>query len=135
MKHKRGKGGWMAIKINLEKAFDRLRWEFIEDTLLDIGLPQTMINLIMQRLTSSSMQVLWNGKPSSTFKPQRGIRQGDPLSPLLFILAAEGLNKIIQKGSENTHEKGRLGPINNGQNVINLQQMTHFSFLLLSLNT
>ena len=73
--------------VDLEKAFDRLRWEFIEDTLLDIGLPQPMINLIMQCLTSSSMQVLWNGKPSSTFKPQRGIRQVI-LYPPIFLSCA-----------------------------------------------
>ena len=81
MQKKQGKGGWFALKVDLEKAFDRLRWDFVHDTLSDIDLPPPMINVIMQCISTASMQVLWHGKATPVFLPHRGIRQGDPLSP------------------------------------------------------
>ena len=53
MRKKTGKKGWMAIKVDLEKAFDKLRWDFIEDTLRDVGLPSSLVTLIMRSITSS----------------------------------------------------------------------------------
>ena len=81
MRRKQGSTGWMAIKVDLEKAFDRLHWNFIEDTLKDANIPEVLTRTIMHCLTTSSMQVLWNGYPTEEFKPSIGIRQGDPLSP------------------------------------------------------
>lgn len=95
MRFKQGKEGWMAIKVDLEKAFDRLSWEFIEETLHDANLPPHLVQLIMSCITSSSMQVLWNGKPTDSFLPQRGIRQGDPISPYIFVLCMERLSQMI----------------------------------------
>lgn len=74
MKRKTGKNGWFALKVDLEKAFDRLRWEFIEDTLRDARIPDSLIQLIMRCISSASMKVLWNGKPLETFRPSRGVR-------------------------------------------------------------
>ncbi|KAL4386290.1 hypothetical protein GQ457_09G014670 [Hibiscus cannabinus] len=89
------KNGWMAIKVYLEKAFDRLHWKFISDTLIDAGFPPGIRSIIMNCVTSSRFQVQWNGKLSLVFHPQRGIRQGDPLSPYLFVLAMERLGHLI----------------------------------------
>ncbi|KAK4256723.1 hypothetical protein QN277_006410 [Acacia crassicarpa] len=86
----------MAIKVDLEKAFDRLRWNFVEDTLQDVGLPTAMSRLIMNCIRTPTMQVLWNGKPSVSFTPQRGIRQDDPLSAYIFVLCMECLSQTIQ---------------------------------------
>lgn len=85
----------MTLKIDLEKAFDRLNWDFIANTLKDARIPVYLQRVIMQCITSPSMQVLWNKHPSSVFHPQRGIRQGDPLSPLLFVLCMERLSQAI----------------------------------------
>jgi hypothetical protein len=64
--------------------------------------------------------VIINGVPSNFFECRRGVRQGDPLSPLLFILAAEGLNKLIQQAIKGNHIKG-LGPVfPNGYSIVNL---------------
>lgn len=58
MRRKRGKNGWMTTKVDLEKAFDRLNWTFIADTLIDVGIPEKLRSLIMHCITNSSMQVL-----------------------------------------------------------------------------
>lgn len=53
MKNKKGKKSWMALKIDLEKAYDRIRWNFIEDTLLDIGLSGNLIGVIIRCFQNS----------------------------------------------------------------------------------
>ncbi|KAK5824581.1 hypothetical protein PVK06_019362 [Gossypium arboreum] len=82
---------WMAIKIDLEKAYDRVRWDFVEASLIATGIPSHLIKVIMNAIMLSSMQVLWNGVPTQKFKLVRGIRQGCPLSPYLFVLCMEWL--------------------------------------------
>nr|KYP72147.1 LINE-1 reverse transcriptase isogeny [Cajanus cajan] len=96
MSYKTGKKGWMAIKIDLEKAYDRLNWTFIKETLTMIGIPLNLVELIWHCISSSSMQVLWNGETLPEFKPTRGIRQGDPLSPYIFVLCMERLFHLIE---------------------------------------
>ena len=59
MRRKQGKKGYMVIKIDFEKAYDRLRWDFIRDTLHQMNLPILLINVIMECITTSSLQVLW----------------------------------------------------------------------------
>ncbi|KAK8504148.1 hypothetical protein V6N12_005687 [Hibiscus sabdariffa] len=95
MSSKRGQGGWIAIKIDIQKAFDRLRWDFIENTLVDAGIPHYLIRIILHCITSSSLQVQWNGALGRAFQPPKGIRQGDPLSSYLFNLTTERLSHAI----------------------------------------
>nr|KYP39534.1 LINE-1 reverse transcriptase isogeny [Cajanus cajan] len=96
MKRRTGNKGWMAIKIDLEKTYDRLNWRFIRDTLSDIGLPQNFVELVWACISTPSSRVLWNGEALQEFHPSRGIRQGDPLSPYLFMLCMERLFHIIE---------------------------------------
>ena len=95
MRNKTGKKGLMAIKIDLEKAYDKLDWSFIIDSLKDVGVTNHFIELIWQCISSSSMNILWNGECTGEFTPSRGIRQGDPLSPYLFVLCIERLSHLI----------------------------------------
>lgn len=86
----------MVIKIDLEKAYDRLEWSFIRNVLNAANFPSKLIQLIMSCVSSTSTSILFNGGTLNPFLPLRGIRQRDPLSPYLFILCMEVLGRIIE---------------------------------------
>ena len=96
MRRKQGSKGFMALKVDFEKAYDRLKWSFIRETLSQMNLPILLIDIIMDCITTSDLKVLWNGEPSRSFKPSRGVRQGDPLSPYLFVMCMERLYQTIE---------------------------------------
>ena len=92
---KRGQVGYMAIKIDLEKAYDRLKWHFVRDMLLLYKFPDSFTKLILSCISTSSISVLLNGGKLDSYLPSRGIRQGDPLSSYLFIIGMEMLGFLI----------------------------------------
>ena len=99
---KKGRTGYMALKIDLEKAYDKLEWSFIRDMLIRVNLPMDIIDLIMSCVSTVSKSILFNGEALDPIFPSRGIRQGDPISPYLFILCMDYLRQLIEeKCSEN----------------------------------
>jgi hypothetical protein len=94
----------VGIKLDMEKAYDRVEWNFPEATLITMGFPMNLVNTIMRCVRSVSLSILINGVPTPVFKPRRGIRQGDPLSPYLFILCADVLSGLINK----YHDQNKL---------------------------
>ena len=106
MKKKKGKTGWLALKIDMEKAYDRLEWNFLEKVLHCFGFSSIWIQWVMQCVSTTSFSILINGSPFGFFKPQRGVRQGKPLSPFLFVLAAEVLAWLIEREATCSDIKG-----------------------------
>lgn len=90
-----GRTTYFAWKIDLSKAYDRLRWEFIDAVIQDIGTPNNLKNLIMQCITQVRYRIMVNGALSDVVVPTCGIRQGDPLSPYIFVLCMDKLSRLI----------------------------------------
>ena len=96
-KRKKGKEGLMAIKLDMSKAYDRVEWGYLEAIIRKMGFCERWISLIMMCVTTVSYEILINGEPRGKITPSRGLRQGDPISPYLFLLCAEGLSALIRK--------------------------------------
>lgn len=87
----------LILQLDLVKAYDRVNWDFLRLILIQIGLPWQVMKWIMACTNSVNYAILINGHPTDFFKASRGLRQGCPLSPLLFILVMEGLSLTINK--------------------------------------
>ena len=99
---KRGKVGYMVLKIDLEKAYDKLEWSFISDMLFRVNPPLDLIEVIMSCVSMVvSTSIMVNGEALDPIYPSRGIRQGDPLSPYLFILCMDFLGQLIEEKCSN----------------------------------
>ena len=84
----------------MSKAYDRVDWNFLMVVLQAFGFDAQVCKLISQLVSSLSLFVLVNGSPSNLFFPSIGIRQGDPISPVLFIILAKCLGRFILRKSQ-----------------------------------
>ena len=80
----------------MAKAYDRVEWTYLRGIMLKLGFHEGFVSLVMRCVTSVSFSIKVNGALSSVFRPTRGIWQGDPISPYLFLLCAEGLSSLLK---------------------------------------
>lgn len=92
-----GKTCFMALKLDLSKAYDRIVWIFLEAIMRRMGFCDKWVMLVMECVTSVRYSITHGGEVFGNVVPSRGIRQGDSLSPYMFILCAEGLSCLIRK--------------------------------------
>ena len=90
----------MFIKLDLAKAYDRVSWDFLANVLLAFGFDMEWVDWVLSCVTFPSFSVLINGEPTDLFYASRGLRQGDPISPYLFIIMAEGLGRFIKSQAD-----------------------------------
>lgn len=99
-----GKAGRMAIKFDMSRAYDRVKWNFLTSIMQKSRFDSHWVKLVMECVFSVSYSILTGGQSLGPSVPSRGIRQGDPLSPYLFLLCAEGFSTLLS----DFVDKGRL---------------------------
>ena len=96
LKKKKGKSGDVTVKLDMAKAYDRVEWSYLRVMMNKLGFAEAWIDRVMVCVQSVSFSVRVNGQFSSTFRPTRGFRQGDPISHYLFLICAEGLSCLLK---------------------------------------
>uniref|UniRef100_A0A8R7ULM8 Reverse transcriptase domain-containing protein n=1 Tax=Triticum urartu TaxID=4572 RepID=A0A8R7ULM8_TRIUA len=95
MHRRKGKEGYAVVKLDMSKAYDRVEWHFLEKMMRKLGFNELWISRIMMCVTSVSYKIKVNGEYTDTIIPHRGFRQGDPLSPYLFLICAESFSSLL----------------------------------------
>lgn len=85
-----------ALKLDLCKTFDRVEWNYLESIMLAMRFSPNLVSLILRCIRSVSFSILINGSPSLSFTLTKGSHKGDPFSPYVFIICAEGLSSMIR---------------------------------------
>lgn len=109
-------GGNIILKFDMSETYDRLEWRFLLRSLRAMGFSDIVQDLVFRSISDITYKININGKTSAEFRSTRGVRQGDLLSPLFFILAQQIFSyyfkKLEQRGELQTYKLGRnIDPI------------------------
>ena len=96
----------ILYKLDIEKAYDHIRWDFLLQIMERMGFGSKWISWINWCISTSSFSVLFNGSPTGFFRSSRGLRQGDPLSPYLFVIGMEALSCLLKRVMEGNFISG-----------------------------
>lgn len=117
---KRSKGkGSMALKLDMSKAYDRVEWTFVERLLIKMGFDKGWTSKLIHLISGTTYFVLVNRVPHEIRTPSRGLRQGDPLSPYLFILVTDALSGLMKRAVDDNSIHGVRGS-RNGPSISHL---------------
>ncbi|KAL6193839.1 hypothetical protein ACLB2K_034923 [Fragaria x ananassa] len=94
-KRRRGHVGYSAVKLDMSKAYDRVEWKFLEAMMIQLGFGKRWITWIMRCVKTVTYSFVINGEPVGNLIPSRGLRQGDAISPYLFLFCAEYLSRLL----------------------------------------
>ena len=98
--HKKNRSPRITLKIDISKVFDSVRWDFLLQTLKVMQFPSDFVDCIRACITTPSFSLSINGVTSGFFKGKSGLRQGDPISPLLFTVVMNVLSFMLNRGAE-----------------------------------
>lgn len=90
----------MGVKVDMSKADDRVDWNILDAMLCSLGFSVHFCKLIKKCISSAHYTLLINGRPAGSFKPQKGLRQVDPISLYLFVIYAELLSRILHRAED-----------------------------------
>ena len=93
----KGDEAGVLCKLDLEKAYDHINWDFLMSVMQKMGFGEKWAGWIRWCISTASFSVLINGSPAGFFQGTRGLRQGDPISPYLYVLGMEALSCLINK--------------------------------------
>lgn len=111
----------LFFKVDFKKAFDSISWEYLLDVKKKMNFPDRWVKWIKECITTARVNVLVNGSPSGEFELEKGIRQGDPLSPFLFLITAEGLSLLTMRAID----RGLLKAVEISRNKIQLSHVQY----------
>lgn len=117
--------------LDIEKAYDHIDWSFLLDVLRKMAFGERWVNWIFWCISSSSFSALSNGSPTRFVRSSRGLKQGNPLSPYLFVLDMEVLSGLIDKAASGGYIFGissRAGLVRKGRSIIFYSQKTLLVF-------
>ncbi|GAU33427.1 hypothetical protein TSUD_380630 [Trifolium subterraneum] len=103
---KRRKDNCLLFKVDFERAYDTVNWNYLERMMTKMGFSEGWLKWMRTCVFQSSMSILVNGSPTEDFNISRGLRQGDPLSPFLFLIVVEGLAGMMKRAIEINRFKG-----------------------------
>jgi hypothetical protein len=95
-----------ALKLDMRKEYDRMEWAYLEAIMLKLGFSRAWVSLIMRLVSTVSFSVRFNRVPQEEFRPSRGIWQGNPISPCLFLLVVEGLSCLLKTCNQSSSLSG-----------------------------
>jgi len=104
----KGKSGDVALKLDISKAYDRLDWDFLRDIMIQMGFSSIWVSRIMLCVETVDYSVLVNGETVGPIVLGCGLRQGDPISPYIFIICAKGIFSLICEVERRNDTRGTM---------------------------